>query len=184
MFILLLSSSTRAAPSQAIDLGQAQTSVEFLAIGKPSLLKIKGSGGKILGQVKLENGQITGRLNVSLDSISTGISLRDQHMKEKYLETGKFPEAVLEITELSLDPNFLVVGDAKKAEVPFKGKLILHGTEKLITGSSKIESLKDSLSVRANFKTSISEFNIAVPSYLGIKVADEVEITADIKIKK
>ena len=41
-------------------------------------------------------------LTVRLDTLDTGIALRNKHMKETYLETDKFPEARLEVARAAL----------------------------------------------------------------------------------
>ncbi|MBK7889972.1 MAG: YceI family protein [Bdellovibrionales bacterium] len=60
--------------------------------------------------------------------------------------------------------------------VPFQGKLSLHGVEKPITGIAEVDTTKDSPSVSTEFKVLVSDFKIDIPTYLGIKVADEVTI--------
>src|SRR3989338_6695806 len=61
--------------------------VRFLAVGKPSMLKIHGKGKILAADFQLEKESLKGSAEVDLNSIDTGIALRNQHMKEKYLET-------------------------------------------------------------------------------------------------
>lgn len=158
-----------------VDLSQQKSDVEFFAVGKPSLLKINGTGGKLVGNLELEKNKITGRLKVKLDEFTTGIDLRDRHMKEKYLETAKFSEAWIEVEKIDLPEDFLSVKKVYSA-VPFQGKLSLHGVEKPIKGTADVDTTKDAPSVSTEFKVLVSDFKIDIPTYLGIKVADEVTI--------
>lgn len=169
--------------TKTIDLSSQESKVEFLAIGKPSLLKINGTGGKLKGQIQFTNLIVSADCTVALDGITTGIGLRDEHMKNKYLEIGKFPEATLKISELKIDKDFLKEKGIQK-NIPFKGKLKIHGSESDIEGTADIDSDDKNISIQAKTKTNITAHKIDVPSYLGIKVADEVEIKVDLKIKK
>lgn len=160
---------------QKVDLSKQTSDVEFFAVGKPSFLKINGTGGKLNGNLELDNNKVKGRFLVKMDAFTTGVSLRDQHMKEKYLETGKYAEAWLEIENVDLPVDFL---KAKKvySNVPFHGKLSLHGVEKPVKGTAEVDTSKDAPSVSTEFKVLVSDYQIAVPTYMGIKVANEVTI--------
>ena len=166
-----------------VDLSTQDSKVEFLAIGKPSLLKINGTGGKLKGHIEVHDGRISGQFVLPLELITTGISLRDEHMKNKYLEVSKYPEAVLQIAELKLDKDFFS-GIGIQKNIPFKGKLKIHGSEKDVEGTANIESDEKFVSVSAQTKTIISGHQIDIPSYMGIKVADEIQISAELKIRK
>lgn len=160
---------------QQVDLSKQTSEVEFHAVGKPSFLKIKGTGGKLSGNFELEDNKVKGRFGVKMDAFTTGVSLRDQHMKEKYLETAKYAEAWIEIENIDLPADFL---KTKKvySNVPFQGKLSLHGVEKPVKGTAEVDTNKDTPSVSTEFKVLVSDYQIAVPTYMGIKVADEITI--------
>src|SRR5262245_17940595 len=82
------------------DLASSKGTVEFEAIGRPSALKIHGKGEAPKGKLTVKDSQVSGQVSFRLDSLQTGIALRDKHMKEKYLESEKFPEATLQITKI------------------------------------------------------------------------------------
>ena len=168
---------------EKFDLAQQETSVEFLAVGKPSLLKINGTGGKLVGQIEIEGGKISGEFKVALNALTTGVDLRDKHMKEKYLETGKFPEATFTISKINLPVDFVA---QKKlfSKVPFEGKMKIKGSEKDIQGLADVDSSSSDIVAKTEFKAQLSTFQIEIPSYLGIKVADEVTILTSMKLKR
>src|SRR5262245_62020670 len=96
--LLALGSATAALASMApvsIPLDPAAGSTEFHAVGRPSMLKITGKGPGPKGEIKAEGSKVTGSFSVDLNAVTTGISMRDHHMKEKYLQTDKFPNAEL-----------------------------------------------------------------------------------------
>src|SRR5580698_6245660 len=66
--------------------------VVFDAAG-PAGLKIEGTTSDL--NVAEDSGNVV--ITVPLANLTTGISLRDHHMRDKYLEVPKFPAAVLTI---------------------------------------------------------------------------------------
>jgi polyisoprenoid-binding protein YceI len=162
-----------------LDLAKSKNEVEFLAIGNPSALKIHGEakeeGGKapVKGDLTFAGTDVTGKVTCLLDSFDTGIGMRNKHMKEKYLETGKFPEAQFTLTELKL-PS--AATDVKAKDVPFKGNLTLHGVTKPVAGTATIERAKDKANTAFEFKIKASDFAIQSPSFMGITMADEVNV--------
>ena len=48
-------------------------------------------------QLRIEDDGTTLKITVPLAGLQTGIGLRDKHMREKYLQVDKYPDAVLEV---------------------------------------------------------------------------------------
>lgn len=155
------------------------SAVEFLAIGNPSLLKIRGKGAKASGKLALDVGKLSGEILVDLTPIDTGMSLRNRHMHEKYLETNEHPHA-----KLSLDAIKLPEEDFGEKEFAFTGKLTVKGVEKSIQGTAIISKSEEKLTATAKFKFKISEFGIDIPSFAGVTVADEVLVESTLIAKK
>ncbi len=153
----------------------SQGEVEFVAIGRPSALKIRGKTGAPKGEVRIENGKASGAFVLSLTALDTGINLRNQHMKEKYLEVGKFPEAKLLIESVDL-PSDISAGEGSRDGLPFLGVLTLHGVQKPVAGSAKVERRQSSVEVEAQFGIKLSDFGVTTPSYAGITVAEDVQV--------
>jgi polyisoprenoid-binding protein YceI len=145
--------------------------IEFHAIGKPAAIKIHGKGPGPQGTIHVADGKVTGELTVDLNQFETGIGLRDRHMKEKYLETAKHPQAKLKIESLSFAPS---TGGAR--EGTFRGDLTLHDVTKPIEGKAKVETKGAVASVKSDFRIKISDYQIDVPTYMGITVANEVDV--------
>ena len=152
---------------QPILLPPENGSVEFKAIGHPSALKVLGKGKGLVMHLVKAGDQVSGTATFDLDSLDTGISLRNRHMREKYLETKLFPQAKFILTPLTIALQ----------DIPFTGKLWLHGVEKSISGLAQIEKKEAEYSFTAHFSLKISDFKIDIPSFMGITVADEVDVT-------
>lgn len=143
--------------------------VHFLAKGNPGFMKIEGkSSGGLTGELDPANTSAPGVFTFAMSELETGIELRDEHMKEKYLEVEKFPEAKLVLKNVA--GLSAIDGNGKGS---FSGTLTLHGVSRDVSGSYEIEGRK----VKASFTTKISDYAINVPSWMGVTVADNVDVT-------
>jgi polyisoprenoid-binding protein YceI len=108
---------------------------------------------------------------VKLDSLETGISLRDKHMRDKYLEVQKYPQAKLRVERSALQfpaPD----GDAS---ADAKGQLDLHGQSHPVTFHYTAKRGAD-YAVSGKMRVNMKDFGIEVPSYLGVTVKPDVDI--------
>jgi polyisoprenoid-binding protein YceI len=147
--------------------------INFIALATPGALRIVGkqSDPKALKpEIKLENNRVSGTVAFQIEALTTGIGLRDRHMKENYLETGKFPESVFTYTQVELPKDF------QGEKIPFEGKLKLHGVEKPVSGELKIEKEDPKLTLSHEFKIKTRDFGITTPHYMSVTMADEVVI--------
>jgi polyisoprenoid-binding protein YceI len=176
IFAILIVSTSAFAAIQKIQATGGE--VDFLAIGKPSFIKIHGTGAPSKGTISLDGEKISSELEFDLDSLNTGISKRDEHMKTKYLETSKYPQAKLELKSVTpLKGWSLQKPDLKDAE--FEGILTLHGQSQPVKGKF---SINDKLAADVSFKIKLSDFKVDIPTFAGVTVADDVEI--NVKIDK
>lgn len=172
ILFFLVAVSAQAATTVELKTTPGNGKVQFEAVGRPAMVKIKGQAEGPQSSLTIQKGLLSGELTFPLKSLDTGIDLRNEHMKEKYLEIGKYPEARLKIKDLQL-PEGWSPQNATLKEFPFKGILNLHGVEKEING---VVSVSDSLKAEAQFEIKISDFKIDIPSYLGVTVADRVTV--------
>ena len=148
--------------------------VSWTAVGNPGFLRINGEGGHVEGVLQDDGKMASGVLYVQLDSFSTGMDLRNEHMKKKYLETEKYPKATLQIDQLVYLPG----------EFDWKGKLDLHGKIVEVKGKAVVSPAGTGKSVVATFQVLLSDFAIAVPSYLGVTMAEKVDVSVKFKTEK
>lgn len=121
---------------------------------------VKGSAKLVGTKVIAEN------ISVPISSLDTGMELRTKHMKEKYLEMNKFPEAKL------------IRGEGENGKG--KGLFEIHGEKKEVAGDYKINGNE----LTADFTLKMSDFKIAKVKYLGIGVGDDVKVTVTVPITK
>lgn len=156
----------------ALSASSAFANVKFLAIGNPSAIRIQGEGKTITAEKTAwtKDGKFSGTFHVPLDSLETGISMRDKHMKEKYLETSKYPNADLELAPCALTVSETTCG----------GKLTLHGVTKPVVVKVKATpSDKKTLKIGADFAVKLSDYGIVIPKFANITVAENVQIQVD-----
>jgi polyisoprenoid-binding protein YceI len=116
-----------------------------------------------------EQGAVRGTLRVELQTLETGIGIRDRHMKNNYLEVEKGPAfATATIDDIRVEKL-----DGKTV---FTGMLSLHGQKKKVTGAAELQQRDGSIRVQAQFPVKVSDFEIPAPTYLGVGVRDEIQI--------
>lgn len=135
-------------------------------------LKISPAGSfqaktsKVSGKAKKEGNKITANgVKVDLSGLATGIKLRDEHMKDKYLEVSKFPHAELNGGECEGGNG--------------KGKLKIRGIEKEVTGKCAVKGK----GVMAEFEISLSDYKIEGIRYMGAGVKDKATVKALIPLE-
>ena len=140
-----------------------------LTVGGSFEARTKALSGDV-GPAPQQAGTLGGALLVKLDTLETGIGLRDHHLRDNYLEVGKgagYDVATLENIQLEKT-------DGKSA---FKGTLMLHGQKRQVSGMSTIHRHGDgTIRVDAEFPLKVSEFSIPKPTYLGVGVRDEIQV--------
>ena len=118
----------------------------------------------------------TGELRVDLATLDTGIGLRNEHLRNSYLELGRGPEflhAVLSGIVLAATP--LAYDGRHKTR--FSGTLTLHGVQQMVEGEAELRGRNGRMQVEAAFSLSLEAFDIPPPRYLGIGVRDAIDVT-------
>ena len=144
-------------------------SVTWEAKGNPGLVKIDATGGKPTGTLTVDGGKASGTVECAMADFTTGIDKRDEHAKTKYLEVDKYPKATF-----VLDPVPTTGNQA------FQGKLTLKGVTKPVIGHAHFNSPTD---VEATFTISLDDYNVGVPSFMGVTVAKDVTVTVKLHAK-
>jgi polyisoprenoid-binding protein YceI len=131
-----------------------------------------------VGDFKAKTNEVTGSayqdgdvvradlIKVKLTNLKTGMKLRDQHAREKYLHTDKYPEAIL--------TRAIGKGGAGKA------MLKIRDVEREVRGKYKV----DGQFLKAEFPIKLSDYNITGIRYMGVGVEDEVRIQITVPLEK
>ncbi len=137
---------------------------------------ILGTTKTVSGSVRLDESGGTFLVEVPVDSLRTGIDMRDQHLKsEGWLDAAKFPKVRFEGTSVKS------LGGTKYAVA---GTFTMHGVAKPLSveiDARRIPSAEgtklglaegDWLRVRGQFTVKLSDFGIKVPAMAATKVND------------
>lgn len=141
-------------------------------LSKAPLNEFEGESGSLNGLVNLETNLLD--FFVDLNTLKTGIGLRDSHMRENYLETDQFPFA--EFTgELVQLPTLVM---STKTPVKAVGKFKIHGIEREIEVSGFLTLAQNGkIELEASFEILLSDYQIALPKLVFYELAEEQKVT-------
>jgi len=118
------------------------------------------------------------QININVDSLDTGVGLRNKEMRERYLETTKFGTATFKSVSVtgpaSIAPN-------APADISITGDLTLHGVTKRMTIPVRVVLIPDGrIHATTDFKIRMPDFGITVPHNVLVTVNDEVPVRLDV----
>ena len=165
------------APAATWRIGQGS---EVVFTSKAPMESFDGRTGQVRGHVTCEPGALVGpldlRVEVDLASLDTGIGKRNEHMRERHLQTGKFPlavftaRAVTRAAAASLSPG-------QPVTVTVEGTLDLHGVARQLTVEATVTRGEDgALRVETAFPVKLSDHAIERPQFLVMKLADVQQV--------
>jgi polyisoprenoid-binding protein YceI len=158
-----------AATADATLARQGDASVSFTAVG-PAGFKIVGTTSEL--NVGEQGGQVA--ITVPLANLHTGISLRDSHMKEKYLQVGTYPTA-----QLTVDKGALKFPGDAPSDATASGTMTLHGQSKPVGFHYHAAREGGRIHVVGDCRLNMNDFGVNVPSYLGVTVKPDVSLAVD-----
>ncbi|EIM76466.1 hypothetical protein A3SI_09712 [Nitritalea halalkaliphila LW7] len=153
---------------------------DVVFLSKASLRDFEGKSSQLHGLVDLDKNLLDFYLD--LNTLKTGISLRDRHMRDNYLETKKYPFA--EFTgKIKEDVKDLPVGQSKK--VTAVGKFKIHGVERQIEVPGQLKRVSNSeMELEAEFRVLLSDHKISIPTVVFYELAEEQIVQIKAKLKK
>jgi polyisoprenoid-binding protein YceI len=159
---LLLLPSTAAA-GMKIDPSIAKPKIGFHANGEPGALDIDAKTESLT----LADDGTTLTFTVDMNTVKTGIDLRDEHMKSKFLHTETYPNAVLAFPKASIQwPTEL----GQKATGTLDAQFTAKGATKAVKVKYEVQKTKQGWKCTGDFDYNTNDHGIEVPSYLGVTV--------------
>jgi polyisoprenoid-binding protein YceI len=150
---------------------------------------ITGLTSSVRGTVQVDPADLThasGRIEVPVASLRTGVDLRDEHLRsDGWLDAEHHPNATFEITGVSgarsLAPN-------TTTRVQIHGRFTLHGVTHDLTAPAQIQYRPAAnaepgiLLVRARFSVRLPEYGVSVPTIVRLKVSDEITVRVSLRL--
>ncbi|MGE0615268.1 MAG: YceI family protein [Bacteriovoracia bacterium] len=148
--------------------------LKFVAPASVKAFNVHGQAEELEGSLELAGNEVKQLLvTVSPEKLTTKMSMRDKHMRERIFETGgKFPTI-----------RFTGQGTCTGTDVlecPLKGNMSIRDVEAPFELALKITPDGDKQKLSGSTIVKLSSFKIEKPSQLGITVADEVNVSFDV----
>ena len=117
---------------------------------------------------------------VDLNTVDTGIGLRNRHMRENYLHTDKYPKTHFAGKLIKAEKT-----SENEYNVEAEGKFYVHGVEKNKKITAKLKKInEDTYKVSAKFEVALSDYNIEVPSIMFYKIDENMDLIVEFHLKK
>jgi polyisoprenoid-binding protein YceI len=147
--------------------------VSFTATG-PAGMKIIGTTHDL--SVAEANQEIVAI--VPLRNLDTKIELRNKHMREKYLEVEKYPNAELRVprSALTMPPGAPISARAE-------GTLTLHGRAKATSFTYVAKPDGSGIAVTGTLHVNMTDHGIAQPGYSGVSVKPDVDVQVSFHVQ-
>ncbi|MER2565884.1 MAG: YceI family protein [Myxococcaceae bacterium] len=117
---------------------------------------------------------------VDLTTLRTGIDQRDEDMRVEFLETKRFPFAILSLDSITqAAPAALTVGATATAQAI--GSFEVHGVRRAVSLPIKVRLESDSrLVASGSFSVPFADFNISRPQRLFLKLGDTADVSFEV----
>jgi polyisoprenoid-binding protein YceI len=115
---------------------------------------------------------------INIDSLDTGVGLRNKEMRERFLETNKFGTATFKSVSVTSPPS---IAPNQPVEINVTGDMTLHGVTKRMTIPVRVVLIPDGrIHASSNFKIHMPDFGISVPHSILVTVNDDVPVRLDV----
>jgi len=109
-------------------------------------------------------------------------ALMQEHFNENYVESDEYPNAtfkgnVVNNTDIEL-------GKLGELSVKVKGTLTIHGVSKEVEADGSMDIQKDGIHAIAKFMIKPADFDIKIPGAVVKNIAEEIEVSIDVDLKK
>jgi polyisoprenoid-binding protein YceI len=143
----------------------------------------EGVTDQIDGYVYWENSDYTKNseiyVEVDLNTLDTGIGLRNRHMRENYLETDQYPVTYFRGKIVSNR----VVNDST-VSIDAQGEIFIHGITQPLTVKADLIEKTGGYRIRTNFIVKLSDFQIEIPSIMFYKIDENMDLQLDFFVKE
>ena len=163
-----------------IDAGGSELTWELPA----TLHTVHGRAPELSGTVDAAAGEhgdwsIQARVAVKAAAMVTGNEKRDRNMREKVLETDRFPEIVFEAHRLRADLSRFKAGERFTVEV--EGDLTVHGRAAAIRVPVDVSVRADAVILEGSFPLPWKQYGLNDPSFGIVTVREPLKVTFRLK---
>lgn len=144
-----------------------------------------------LENIEAVNRQVNSALNVSngdfvfrvlMRSFNFEKALMQEHFNENYVESHKYPNASFQGKIANFDEIDLTVPGTY--DVIVEGDLTIKDATNKISEAGTLVVKPDEIAGKSVFTIKLADYNISIPSAVSRNIAEEIEITVDVELKK
>ena len=139
----------------------------------PSFEEVKAKNENVSAILNVETGDFASL--VLINGFRFKVALMEEHFNENYMESSKFPKAIVKGKLKDFSVSKLNDG---VSNYTLEGTITIHGVTKPFETSLSISKKGDSLHVESQFVLNPTDFNIEIPKIVSNKIADEVNVNA------
>lgn len=138
-------------------------------------------------------GQLRGHVQIPVASLSTGIAMRDEHLRSaNWLDAQRHPNITFELVRT----NIRALQPGRTARGNVVGRLTIHGQTREITvpvqvryvpldprehaGMDQVGINANMLRIKGTMRVSLSDFGVSIMPVLRLKVAETIDIKLDL----
>lgn len=159
-----------------------------LIVGRTTAVKGKI---KIDDTLDLKKVPIEASFEVDLTTIDTGIKLRDEHMRDNFLETKQYPKAIFKLKKIIPGTETKLI-DSTSLKLSAEGDFTVHGVTVKKTILLKVTYFRESdfthnrfehgdiIRVQSTFEVPLKEHKIKRPEVIFQKLVDTVIVSIDV----
>ena len=118
-------------------------------------------------------------MEVNLNTLDTGIGLRNRHMRENYLETDQYP-----LTHFKGKIVSDRVANDSTVSIDAEGEIFIHGITKPLTVKADLIKKSGGYRIQTNFIVKLSDFQIEIPSIMFYKIDENMDLYLDFFVKE
>jgi len=144
---------------------------------------IEGVTGDIDGYMFWEDSDTLGTseiyFEVDLNTVDTGIGLRNRHMRENYLETDKYPTTYFKGKLIRKTHE-----QTGNLSVTAEGIMFIHGIEQNKSIQANLIPEEDGFRIKTSFSVAWPDYDIEVPQLMFLKINENIQLELDFYLKK
>ncbi|HEY1906354.1 MAG TPA: YceI family protein [Myxococcaceae bacterium] len=137
---------------------------------------IEGSSSGLTGELRFDEARWSegsGKIRIALSGFTTGLSLRDEDLRDQFFQVDRFPEALLTITRLERTSQG-VLAPGREGQADAVGTLSLHGKDQAVRIPVWVLLTEQAghrdLQITGNFEVPFTEYGIPRPARLFLKL--------------
>ena len=150
--------------------------VYFNATTSSSPEKIDATNEKASSILDASNGQL--EFAVLMKAFMFEKALMEEHFNENYVESDKFPKATFKGNIKNMNEVTLTKDGTYQATI--SGKLTIHGITKDVQATGTFIVKGNTITAKSEFKVTLADFGIEIPSLVSDKVAKVASITIQV----